>query len=103
MSSLRQEPIQGDGVQHALIADNRPTFRLSRRHYVRVLQIAGAILIAAGLFIIIRPPSYSREESVFKLGELEAKIQQQHSVPGWVGGTALGAGLVLVVLGLKKR
>ena len=70
---------------------------------MRVLQIAGAILIAAGLFMIIRPPSYSREESVFKLGELEAKIQQQHSVPGWVGGIALGAGLVLIVLGLKKR
>ena len=70
---------------------------------MRAVQIAGAILIAAGLFMIIRPPSYSREESVFKLGQLEAKIQQQHSVPGWVGGIALGAGLVLIVLGFKKR
>lgn len=70
---------------------------------MRAVQIAGAILVAAGLFMIIRPPSYSREESVFKLGQLEAKIQQQHSVPGWVGGVALGAGLVLIVLGLKKR
>jgi len=70
---------------------------------VRVVQIVGAILIAAGLFMIIRPPSYSREESVFKLGDLEAKVQQQHSVPGWMGGIALGAGLVLVVLGLKRR
>ncbi len=70
---------------------------------MRVVQIVGAILIAAGLFMIIRPPSYSREESVFKLGDLEAKVQQQHSVPGWMGGIALGAGLVLVVLGLKRR
>ncbi len=70
---------------------------------MRVVQIVGAILIAAGLFMIIRPPSYSREESVFKLGDLEAKVQQQHSVPGWMGGIALGAGLVLVVLGLKTR
>ena len=70
---------------------------------MRVVQIVGAILIAAGLFMIIRPPSYSREESVFKLGDLEAKVQQQHSVPGWMGGMALGAGLVLVVLGLKTR
>ena len=91
------------GAAYALIADDRLALRFSRRHYVRVLQTAGAILIAAGLFIIIRPPSYSREESVFKLGALEAKIQPQHSVPGWVGGIALGAGLVLVVLGLKKR
>ena len=70
---------------------------------MRIVQIVGAILIAAGLFMIIRPPSYSREESVFKLGGLEAKVQQQHSVPGWMGGIALGAGLVLVVLGLRKR
>jgi drug/metabolite transporter (DMT)-like permease len=70
---------------------------------MRFLQITGAILIAAGLFIIIRQPSYSREESVLKLGALEAKMQQRHTVPGWIGGTALGAGLVLVVLGRKKR
>ena len=70
---------------------------------MRVLQIVGAILIAAGLFMIVKPPSYSREESVFKLGELEAKVQQQHKVPGWVGGVALGAGLVMVVVGFRRK
>ena len=70
---------------------------------MRALQISGVILIAIGLWIIIRPPSYSCEESVFKLGDVEAKMQQQHPVPGWVGGLALGAGLVLVVVGVAKR
>jgi drug/metabolite transporter (DMT)-like permease len=70
---------------------------------MRLLQICGAVLIAAGLFMIIRPPSYSREESVFKLGDIEAKVRQEHTIPGWVGGTALGVGLVLVVFGVKKR
>jgi drug/metabolite transporter (DMT)-like permease len=64
--------------------------------------IAGAILIAVGLLLIIKPPSYSREESVLKLGDLEASVQQQHTVPGWVGGALLGAGCVLVVVGLRK-
>jgi cytochrome c biogenesis protein CcdA len=64
--------------------------------------IAGAILIAVGLLLIIKPPSYSREESVLKLGDLEARVQQQHTVPGWVGGALLGAGCVLVVVGLRK-
>ena len=67
------------------------------------LQISGAVLIVIGLWMIVRPPSYSREESVFKLGDIEAKMQQEHSVPGWVGGIALGAGLVLIVVGIKKR
>jgi hypothetical protein len=70
---------------------------------MRALQISGAVLIVIGLWMIIRPPSYSREESVLKLGNIEAKMQQEHSVPGWVGGLALGAGLVLVVVGITKR
>jgi hypothetical protein len=70
---------------------------------MRYLTISGVVLIAAGLFVILRPPSYSSEQSVLKLGDLEAKVQQQRSVPGWVGGTLLGAGCVLLVFGIKKR
>jgi hypothetical protein len=70
---------------------------------MRYLTISGVVLIAAGLFVILRPPSYSSEQSVLKLGDLEAKVQQQRSVPGWVGGTLLGAGCVLLVFGVKKR
>ena len=70
---------------------------------MRALLISALVLIAIGLWIIIRPPSYSREESVFKFGDLEAKMQQQRLVPGWAGGMALGAGLVLVIIGLQKR
>ena len=70
---------------------------------MRAMAISGLVLIAIGLWAIIRPPSYSSEESVIKLGDIEAKMQREHTVPGWVGGLALGAGLVLVVVGLKKR
>ena len=69
---------------------------------MRALQVSGAALIVIGLWLMIRPPSYSREESVFKVGDIEAKMRQEHPVPGWVGGLALGAGFVLVVVGLKK-
>lgn len=69
---------------------------------MRAVQISGAILIAVGLLLIFKPPSYTREQSVFRLGDLEAKVQQQRTVPGWVGGVLLGAGCVLVVVGLKK-
>ena len=70
---------------------------------MRALQISGLVLIAMGLWIFIRPPSYSREESVLKLGDVEAKVQHQQPVPGWVGGLAVGAGLVLVVVGFSRR
>lgn len=70
---------------------------------MRAMAISGLVLIAIGLWAVLRPPSYSTEESVLKLGDIEAKMQREHTVPGWVGGLALGAGLVLVVVGLKKR
>ncbi|TLZ34856.1 MAG: hypothetical protein E6K24_12640 [Gammaproteobacteria bacterium] len=70
---------------------------------MRAVQVSGAVLIVIGLWMVIRPPSYSREESVFKLGDVEAKMQQERQVPGWVGGMALGAGLVLLVVGSKSR
>ncbi len=70
---------------------------------MRALQISGALLLAIGLWVIIRPPSYTREESVFKFGNIEAKMNQERAVPAWVGGMALGAGIVLVVMGFRKR
>ena len=69
---------------------------------MRTLQILGAVLVAAGLFLIIRPPSYPHQESVFKLGDLEATVQDRRTVPGWVGGVLLGAGCVLVIVGMKR-
>jgi glycerol uptake facilitator-like aquaporin len=70
---------------------------------MRALQVLGAILIAIGVWIIFWPPSYSHEESVLKLGQVEAKVQREQPVPGWLGGLALGAGVVLVVVGFGKR
>jgi hypothetical protein len=70
---------------------------------MRVTLIAGVLLAALGGFIVVKGISYTREESVLKLGELEAKVKQKRDVPEWVGGIALGAGLVLIIVGLKQR
>lgn len=69
---------------------------------MRVLPVTGAILVAAGLFLIIKAPTYPHEERVFQMGDIEAKVQERRAIPGWIGGTLLGAGCVLVVVGLKK-
>jgi len=69
---------------------------------MRATQISGLVLIVLGLWIIIRPPSYSHDETVLKFGDVEAKMQQQRTIPGWAGGMALGAGLVLIVVGFRR-
>jgi drug/metabolite transporter (DMT)-like permease len=70
---------------------------------MRGLLIVGALLIAGGLFIVIKSPSYSSEKSVLKVGGIEAKVNEQHEIPAWAGGAALAAGLVLAIAGLRKR
>jgi hypothetical protein len=64
---------------------------------MRGLQIFGAVLIVAGLFVLIRSPSYSSEKSVLKIGDVEAKVSQEHVIPPWAGGIAVVAGVVLIV------
>jgi hypothetical protein len=69
---------------------------------MRILQILGAILIAAGLFVLIKSPSYSSDKSLVKIGSVEAKVSQEHAVPAWAGGAAIAAGIVLIVVGARK-
>ena len=69
----------------------------------RTIAIAGALLAAAGVYQLVRPLSYSSEQSVVKFGGFEARVRSEKTVPPWVGGVALGAGCVLVVVGLGKK
>ena len=69
---------------------------------MRVVQVLGAILIAAGLFVLIKSPSYSSEKSVFKIGDVEAKVAQEHAISPWVGGAAIAAGVILIVTRARK-
>ncbi|MGC1523676.1 MAG: hypothetical protein WA803_19200 [Steroidobacteraceae bacterium] len=69
---------------------------------MRVLQIVGALLIAGGLFVLIKSPTYSSEKSVFKIGDVEAKVSQEHAIPPWAGGAAVAVGVVLIVVGARK-
>jgi hypothetical protein len=69
---------------------------------MRASLIIGALLIAGGLYILIQSPSYSQDKPVFKVGPVEAKVQQEHAIPPWVGGAALAGGVVLVGLGMRR-
>ena len=69
---------------------------------MRILQVVGALLIAGGLFVLIKAPSYSSDKSVFKIGDVEAKVAQEHAIPPWAGGAALASGVVLIVVGARK-
>jgi hypothetical protein len=69
---------------------------------MRILQIVGALLIAGGLFVLVKSPSYSSQKSVFKVGSVEASVSQDHAIPAWAGGVAIAAGVVFIVVGARK-
>jgi hypothetical protein len=70
---------------------------------MRAVQIIGVLLILGAIFIFVKAPSYSSDKSLFKVGPVEAKVQQEHEIPIWVGGVALAAGVVLVLGALRKK
>ena len=43
---------------------------------MRVIQIVGALLIAGGLYVLIKSPSYASDKSLFKVGSVEAKVSR---------------------------
>jgi hypothetical protein len=70
---------------------------------MRISLIVGALLIAGGLYILIKSPSYSQDKPVLKVGSLQASVSQEHEIPAWLGGVALAAGVVLVVVGIRGK
>jgi len=64
-----------------------------------VMVIAGAALLAYGGF------TTTKKENVIDLGPLkvEAEVKERHQVPPVLSWALLGGGLVVVVLGLRKK
>jgi hypothetical protein len=91
------------GIRGQALGATLPLKILKRsRFLMRVLQVLGSILILGGLFVLIKSPSYSSEKSVLKIGDVEAKVSQEHAIPPWMGGAAVVAGVVLIVVGVRK-
>lgn len=70
------------------------------------MKTFGVILIVVGiLMMIFRGFNFTRTEKVVDLGPLEVNKKEKESVgwPIYAGGIAIGAGVVLLVAGNKKR
>jgi len=65
--------------------------------------VVGVVLLVLGAFVLFRGLSYTSKRDVVKVGDLKASVDEQRTVPAWVGGLALAAGLGLIVIGVSKR
>ncbi len=70
---------------------------------MRILILVGVLLAGFGAFVLVRGFSYTKNRSELKVGDFSATVQEKASIPPWVGGVAVAAGIVLIVAGAGKR
>ncbi|HYW32308.1 MAG TPA: hypothetical protein VE869_12425 [Gemmatimonas sp.] len=70
---------------------------------MKPLVILGVLIVLAGGYILLRGFSYTSDRSTVELGPFRASVEEKQVVPTWVGGLAVGLGLVMVVAGSKSR
>ena len=72
---------------------------------MRPISILGIILIVFGIFALVSEGiGYTKTEKVLDIGPIEATATRHKTLPisPILGGTALAAGVVLVVVGTKR-
>jgi hypothetical protein len=70
---------------------------------MRPLVIVGIVIAALGAFVLIRGGSFTSQRDVLKVGDVKITANEQQSIPPWVGGVVVLAGVALVVGGMRKR
>jgi hypothetical protein len=65
--------------------------------------IAGGIVILGLGVVLLRGASFTTRRDVLKVGDVKVTADEQRSVPPWVGGAVMLAGVALIGAGARKR
>jgi len=67
------------------------------------LVLAGILVAAVGIYILVRGLSVTTSDTVLEVGGLKASVEEKRAVPAWVGVAAIVGGLVMVGAGARKK
>jgi hypothetical protein len=70
---------------------------------MRPLILIGILILGLGAFVLVRGGTFTTEREVASVGSLEITADEQQTIPAWLGGVAVVAGLVLIGVGAQKR
>ena len=73
---------------------------------MRIVTIIGILLIILGTAGLIWGGfEFPRTEEVAEVGpvEVQAETTEDITIPGWLAGVALGSGVVLVIVGARRK
>lgn len=66
---------------------------------MRASLVVGILLVLAGGFVLVRGFSVTTDRTVLDVGPLQASVEEKRTVPTWLGGVGVAAGLVLIIAG----
>ena len=67
------------------------------------LIVAGILVAAIGIAAFLGKLNFNHDKEVLKIGDVSAKVEEQKTVPQWLGGIAVLVGAGLVVAGAARR
>ena len=67
------------------------------------LIIAGILIAALGIAGWLGKLNFNHDREVLKVGDLSAKVEEQKTLPQWLGGVAVLVGAGLIVVGAMRR
>ena len=71
---------------------------------MKLVQWVGILCILARGFVLIRGFTYTKQENVIEVGDdFKLGVEEEKSVPAWVGGLGIVAGIGLIVIGARSR
>jgi hypothetical protein len=70
---------------------------------MRQLILAGILILGLGAVLLLRGGSIATRREVLKVGDVKITADEQQSIPPWVGGLAMLAGVALILAGARKR
>ena len=70
---------------------------------MKPLAVLGLVLVLLGLAgLALGHISFTTEKKVLDVGPVTASVSEEHSIPDIAGVAALGAGIVLLVVGIRR-
>ena len=70
---------------------------------MRPLSLAGIALICLGAFLLIRGGTFTTRQDVLEVGDVKLTANEKQTIPPWVGGVAIIAGVVVMAAGMRQR
>ncbi|MFN0181636.1 MAG: hypothetical protein ACKVZ0_22740 [Gemmatimonadales bacterium] len=70
---------------------------------MRPRLIAGVIVLALGIVLLVRGGTFTSRQDVLKVGDIKVTADQRQSIPPWVGGLVVAVGAAILLMGARKQ